>query len=97
MTARDHVCTETTRLTRIEERMEDLPLIRAKLDQILEHMQKIDETINGNGKPGMKQDVALNTDFRIRTQKVFDHLMIKMAGIMVVLMVLALAAAKVLL
>lgn len=37
--------------------------MEAKIDEVKAQSQKLEEAINGNGKPGIKQDVAMLTQY----------------------------------
>lgn len=51
--------------------------MQAILAGIDEKMDKLIETVHGNGKPGLVQQTAMNTAHRERTEKIIDGLWIK--------------------
>lgn len=60
-------CTETARMERIEEAIEE----------VRDDVKALRLSIEGNGKPGLKQEQFLNTNHRIRMEKIIDGLWIR--------------------
>lgn len=76
----------------------------AEIDVVCEKLARIEGTVNaihqavyGNGNVGLKEQAALNTEFRVRTQKMLDGLFLKLAGVIVLFGGIIIALGKMLL
>jgi len=71
----------------LPEKRIEYPEIKNQLDRIEANVNKIIETIHGNGKPGLKTDVAMNTEFRKGIKKLLLSLFVPLyAGLVTLLL-----------
>lgn len=64
----------------LKETMDQYTYICEQLHRLEDQMEKLNLSINGNGKRGMKEDVLLNTEFRCRYQGMLDGMLAKMVA-----------------
>jgi len=62
---------------------------RATLEHIISLLNDLKKSVDGNGRPGLKEENILNTAFRVRWEKLTDGLVLKVAGFLLVQIVIS--------